>query len=152
MPASRGSSPPDLILELRQTPGLRLVSGAWLAAAASAVVLGSGPGWGWRLAGLLCLVPATVRLRRSRQSPTALLRLQWAGDGSWRAWDAAGRVRPLRLGPASSILGPMVVLVLHEGRRRHWLVLTPAGIGERPFRALGLRLALDRHRPADPSC
>lgn len=152
MPASRGSSPPDLILELRPTPGLRLVSGAWLAAGASAVVLGTGAGWGWRLAGLLCLLPAAVQLARGRRSPGSLARLQWAGDGSWRAWDAAGRVRPLRLGPASSVLGPLVVLVLLEGRRRHWLVLTPAGLGERSFRALGLRLALDRHRPADSSC
>lgn len=130
--------------------GLRLTLGAWIAAVGLAVALGTAIEWHWRVVAIMSLVPGAVRLAGVGAGKGSLVRLQWAGNGSWYGWDAAGRLRMLRLVAPSSILGRVVVLVLAEGRRRHWIAVTPAAVGERAFRSLKVRLDLDRHRGTDP--
>lgn len=155
MRASRPSLPPDLHLDLRESPGTRAALALWLLAVAFVLLFGTDLAWPARLGSLTLLVPAASTLAaayRRRRLGLELARLCWAADGRWYGWTGAGVRCELRLAPISALLGGWMLLVLRDDHRRYWVPMSAARIGERAFRGLALRFALDRHRARDLSC
>lgn len=155
MPASRTSSPPDLHLDLRDSPVVYAAAPAWLLTIAVVLLFGTALAWPWRLASFTLLVPAAATLaaaRRRRRLGLELVHLCWAADGRWFGWNGVGERCELRLTPVSALLGRWMLLVLRDAGHRHWVPISAARVGERAFRGLALRFELDRRGPGDVSC
>jgi hypothetical protein len=99
---------------------------------------------------------APSMLRLLGLSPDSVRWLEWAPDGQWHIRTREGTRDTVILLPASSVVGPLVLLVFrNSGGRRNHVLLTASSAGRYSFRLLRSRLRLEAvgaHRSAGRYC
>jgi hypothetical protein len=73
-------------------------------------------------------------------------RIEWTAEGIWRISNGAEPFAPLRLHPASAVVGPLMFLIWSQDGRKRWCVLDCARLDRRLWRTLLGRLRLEAGR------
>jgi hypothetical protein len=105
-------------------------------------------------AALVLGLPPLARL--SGVSPDSVRHVEWAGDGRWYVRDRSGARSRATLSGATTVAGPLVLLVWRDGAGRRRYALLDAGVTDpRAFRLLRGRLRFagrGMHRAVDKCC
>jgi hypothetical protein len=156
---SSHDSSPRVAIDLRLSWSLIIL---WLVALASAAIACASVALsGAPLRGLLATAALALSVRDSLRliglGPDSIRRFIWTECDDWLVQNARGRWQAATLLPATTVIGPFMLLIWRNaaGRRSHALIHASRVADERAFRVLRGRLRLEKRRlprPGNQDC